>query len=123
MSYEEYQRANLFFDSKDYGGAADILAPLVEQDPENRAAVELLGRSYFHSAQLSRAEQVFRRLVELDPGNGWAYEALGRTLERRGDAAGAARFRKLARAMGTDVAEGTVLAVTAANLVDGETRP
>ncbi len=121
MSYEEYQRANLFFDSKDYSGAAKILAPIVEQDPTMRAAVELLARSYFHSAQLGRAEQAFRRLVELDPGNGWAYEALGRTLQRRGDAAGAERYLRLARAMGAEASEGAVLAVTAVNLVDGET--
>ncbi|AUG76754.1 hypothetical protein CFP65_1883 [Kitasatospora sp. MMS16-BH015] len=102
MSYQEYQRANLFFDSKDYAGAAAILAPIVTAEPEHRAALELLGRSYFHSAQLGRAEETFRRLVELDPGNGWAYEVLGRTLERRGDAAGGDRYRKLARAMGVE---------------------
>ncbi|MGK4583750.1 tetratricopeptide repeat protein [Kitasatospora sp. HPMI-4] len=100
MSYHEYQRAVLFFDSEDYVGAARILEPLVEQDPANRSAVELLGRAYFHSARLGSAERLFRRLVELDPANGWAYEALGRTLERQGDAAGADRFLKLARAMG-----------------------
>ncbi|BFV59771.1 tetratricopeptide repeat protein [Kitasatospora sp. CMC57] len=118
MSYQEYQRAGLFFESKDYSGAAGILAPIVEAEPENRAAVELLARSYFHSAQLSRAEQAFRRLIELDPGNGWAYEVLGRTLERRGQADEAARYRKLARAMGEPSAEGAVYAVQAANLVD-----
>ncbi|MDH6127224.1 tetratricopeptide repeat protein [Kitasatospora sp. GP82] len=123
MSYQEYRRATLFFESKDYIGAAEILAPIVEQDPANRSAVELLGRSYFHSAQLGRAEQVFRRLVELDPGNDWAYEVLGRTLERRGDAAGAARYRKLARAMGGRSAEPVVLSLTAADLVDGSQRP
>ncbi|WP_441246539.1 tetratricopeptide repeat protein [Kitasatospora sp. McL0602] len=104
MSYEEYQRANLFFDSKDFIGAAAILTPIVEQQPDNRAAVELLGRSYFHSAQLGRAERVFRRLIELDPGNGWAYEVLGRTLERRGEATSGARYRKLAAAMGVEAA-------------------
>ncbi|MFJ9519691.1 tetratricopeptide repeat protein [Kitasatospora sp. NPDC101801] len=118
MSYQEFQRATLFFDSKDYSGAARILTPIVEADPANRAAVELLGRSYFHSAQLGRAEQAFLRLVELDPGNGWAYEALGRTLERRGRADQAARYRKLARAMGEPGAEGAVYAVRAANLVE-----
>lgn len=118
MSYQEYQRATLFFDSKDYIGAARILAPIVEADPSSRAVVELLGRSYFHSAQLGRAEATFRRLVELDPGNGWAYEALGRTLERQSRADEAARYRKLARAMGQGGGEGAVYAVRAANLVD-----
>ncbi|WP_457034175.1 tetratricopeptide repeat protein [Kitasatospora sp. P5_F3] len=108
MSYQEYQRATLFFDSKDYSGAARILAPIVDADPENRAAVELLGRSYFHSAQLGRAELTFQRLIELDPGNGWAYEVLGRTLERQNRADQAARYRKLARAMGQPGAGGAV---------------
>ncbi|MER5865627.1 tetratricopeptide repeat protein [Kitasatospora sp. NPDC002040] len=118
MSYQEYQRATLFFDSKDYIGAARILTPIVEADPDNRAAVELLGRSYFHSAQLGRAERTFQQLVELDPGNGWAYEALGRTLERKGRADEAARYRKLARAMGQGSGDGAVYSVRAANLVE-----
>ncbi|MGW4650345.1 tetratricopeptide repeat protein [Kitasatospora sp. NPDC004289] len=118
MSYQEYQRANLFFDSKDYSGAAAILAPIVEADPANRAAVELLGRSYFHSAQLGRAEAAFRRLVELDPANGWAYEALGRTLHRQGRPEEAAGFRRLAEAMGTDQEASAVYEVRAANLAD-----
>ncbi|GAA1192240.1 Flp pilus assembly protein TadD [Kitasatospora gansuensis] len=118
MSYQEFQRATLFFDSKDYAGAAEILTPIVEADPSSRAAAELLARSYFHSAQLGRAEQAFRRLIELDPGNGWAYEVLARTLERRGEADQAARYRKLARAMGEGGAEGAVYVVQAANLAD-----
>ncbi|GAA1582134.1 tetratricopeptide repeat protein [Actinomadura kijaniata] len=115
--YEEFQRGRMFFDAKDYSSAARILAPVVAEDAANRAALELLARAYFHSAQLSRAEDAFRRLVELDPGNGWAYEALARTLERRSDGAGAARFRKLAQAMGVGRAEEIEVSVTAANLV------
>ncbi|WP_405017005.1 tetratricopeptide repeat protein [Kitasatospora sp. NBC_00070] len=118
MSYQEFQRATLFFDSKDYSGAAEILAPIVEADPANRAVVELLGRSYFHSARLAPAELTFRRLIELDPGNGWAYEVLGRTLERQGRDDEGARYRKLARAMGEPGSEGAVYAVRAANLVE-----
>ncbi|MFG1851289.1 tetratricopeptide repeat protein [Actinomadura geliboluensis] len=114
--YEEFERATLFFYAKDYAGAARLLAPIVEGDPGNRAAVELLGRAYFHSAQLGRAESVFRRLVDLDPCNGWAHEALARTLERRGRAADAGRFRKLARAMGVEPAPGVEVSVTAADL-------
>jgi Flp pilus assembly protein TadD len=100
-TYEEFQRATLFFDSKDYVGAARLLAPIVADDPGNRSAVELLGRAYFHSAQLRRAEETLRRLVELDPCNGWAHEALARTLERQSRPDEAAPFRKLAQAMGT----------------------
>ncbi|TDC88845.1 tetratricopeptide repeat protein [Actinomadura sp. 7K507] len=114
--YEDFQRATLFFDAKDYAGASRILAPIVAEHGENRAAVELLGRAYFHSAQLGRAEETFRRLVDLDPSNGWAYEALARTLERRSRPDEARGFRKLAAAMGVDPAPGTEVAVTAADL-------
>ncbi|GLY75029.1 tetratricopeptide repeat protein [Actinoallomurus iriomotensis] len=117
MTYEEYQRGQMFFDARDYAEAGRILVPIVENEPDNRAAVELLGRAYFHSAQLGRAEQTFRRLIELDPANGWAHEALARTLERRGRADEAAPYRKLARAMGTDQAEEAAISVSAANLV------
>ncbi|GAA2604734.1 tetratricopeptide repeat protein [Actinomadura fulvescens] len=115
-TYEEYRRATMFFDAKDYISAARILAPIVAGDPSNRALVELLGRAYFHSAQLSRAEEAFRRLVELDPGNGWAYEALARSLERQSRRDDAARYRRLARAMGADASTGTEVSVTAADL-------
>ncbi|MFI0450940.1 tetratricopeptide repeat protein [Actinomadura sp. 6N118] len=115
-TYEDYQRATVFFDAKDYISAARILTPIVADDPSNRAAVELLGRAYFHSAQLSRAEETFRRLVELDPGNGWAYEALARSLERQSRHDEAARHRKLAQAMGSDTSIEIEVSVTAGNL-------
>ena len=114
--YEEFQRATLFFDAKDYAGAARILGPIVAEHGENRAAVELLGRAYFHSAQLGRAEETFRTLVGLDPANGWAYEALARTLERRSRPDEARGFRKMAAAMGVEPAGGVEVSVTAADL-------
>ncbi|MFI6518276.1 tetratricopeptide repeat protein [Spirillospora sp. NPDC050679] len=116
-TYDEFQRAQMFFDAKDYISAARILAPISEGDPANRAALELLARAYFHSAQLGRAERALRGLVELDPGNGWAYEALARTLERRNRADDAAAFRKMAEAMGVGRAEEIEVSVTAGNLV------
>lgn len=115
-AYEEFQRATLFFDAKDYAGAARILAPIVAEHGENRSAVELLGRAYFHSAQLGRAEETFRRLVEVDPSNGWAYEALARTLERRSRPDEARVFRKLATAMGVEPASKVDVSLTAADL-------
>lgn len=114
-TYEEFQRAAMFFDAKDYVGAARILAPIVADHSGNRAAVELLGRAYFHSAQLGRAEETFRRLIELDPGNDWAHEALARTLERQNRPREARSFRSLARAMGADTSPEIEVSVTAAN--------
>jgi Flp pilus assembly protein TadD len=116
-TYTEYQRASMFFDAKDYAEAARILAPIVDKEPGNRAAVELIGRAYFHSAQLGRAERTFHRLIEMDPANAWAYEALARTLERRNRAEEAAPYRKLALAMGGETAEEIEVSVTPVNLV------
>ncbi|NDU74658.1 tetratricopeptide repeat protein [Actinomadura sp. DSM 109109] len=115
-TYEEFERATSFFDARDYAGASRMLAPIVAADAGNRAAVELLGRAYFHSAQLGRAEETFRRLVELDPSNGWAYEALARTLERRSRPDEARAFRRMARAMGVEPAAEIEVSVTAADL-------
>ncbi|WP_018653332.1 tetratricopeptide repeat protein [Actinomadura flavalba] len=115
-TYEEFGRAAEFFDARDFATAARLLAPIVAADPGNRAAVELLARAYFHSAQLSRAERAFRDLLDLDPGNGWAYEALARTLERSGRAAEAAGPRRMASAMGVGPTEEIEVAVTAADL-------
>ena len=115
-TYEEFQRATQFFDAKDYAGAARILAPIAAEHSENRAAVELLGRAYFHSAQLGRAEETFRRLIDTDPSNGWAHEALARTLERRNRPEEARAFRKLALAMGIKPADEVEVSVTATNL-------
>lgn len=114
--YEEFQRATLFFEARDYAGAARLLAPIAAENEGNRAVLELLGRAYFHSAQLGRAERTFRRLVELDPADGWAHEALARTLERQSRPDEARRFRRLARALGTAPAEEIQVSVTAADL-------
>ncbi|MFC6081899.1 tetratricopeptide repeat protein [Sphaerisporangium aureirubrum] len=106
----------MFFEAKDYREAARILEPVVELEPGNRAVVELLGRAYFHSAQLGRAEGVFRRLVELDPCNGWAYQALARTLDRRSRGEEAELYRKMARAMGAEDVTAVDVSVYAAEL-------
>ncbi|MEO3812724.1 tetratricopeptide repeat protein [Sphaerisporangium sp. B11E5] len=106
----------MYFEAQDYREAARILAPIVEGEPGNRAAVELLGRAYFHSAQLGRAEETFRRLVEIDPCNGWAYQALARTLDRRNRADEAESYRRMARAMGAEDVTKVDVSVYAADL-------
>ena len=98
--FEIFERARLYFEMRDPAEAARILEPLAEELPGNQTVIELLGRSYFHSAQLSRAEATFRRLLEIDPCNVWAHEALARTLERLSRPGEAEPFRKMALAMG-----------------------
>src|SRR5437764_15417226 len=81
--HSEYLQADLLFAMQQPAAAARRLEPVVAAEPDNEAALELLARSYFGSAQLGRAETALRRLVELAPANGWARRALARTLERQ----------------------------------------
>ncbi len=117
MSYQEYERARMFFDAQQYAEAARLLLPLAEAEPRNRELAELLARSYFHSAQLRRAEGALRRLIDLAPDDGWAHEALARTLQRAGRAAEAVPYRRLATALGVTPAEPYEATITAGNLV------
>jgi len=94
-NYETYRRGRQHFDLGDPIGAARVLAPLAEEEPRNRTVLELLGRSYFHSAQLAKAEEVFRKIIELDPCDAWAHIALARTLERQNRADEAAPHRRM----------------------------
>jgi hypothetical protein len=96
--HSEYLRADLFLAMGQPTEAARILTRVVAAEPTNEAALELLARAYFGSAQLSRAEDALVRLVELAPANGWARRALARTPGaaepgRRGGAAPPGRRR------------------------------
>lgn len=81
---ERWERAQMFFDAKDYAVAARILDGLVDEVPEQTGPRLLLARSYYHSAQLGRAEAELRILVERDPVEHHARLMLGRTLQRQG---------------------------------------
>jgi len=80
---ERWERAQMFFEAKDYAAAARVLGKLVEEVPEQTGPRLLLARSYYHSAQLSRAETELRIIVERDPVEHYARLMLGRTLERQ----------------------------------------
>jgi Flp pilus assembly protein TadD len=98
--HSEFLRADLYLAMGQPIEAARILAPVVEAEPENQAALELLARAYFASAQLNRAEQSLSRLVALAPTNGWARRALARTLERQSRAEEAGPHHRVADALG-----------------------
>ena len=98
--HSEYLRADLFLNMGQPTEAARILVPVVEAEPANEAALELLARSYFASAQLGRAEQAVRDLLERDASDAWARVALARTLERLGHADEAAAQWRIADALG-----------------------
>ncbi|MFV2194912.1 tetratricopeptide repeat protein [Nocardiopsis sp. LOL_012] len=98
-TYDTFNRARMFMELGDPIYAARTLEPAVEAEPESRSLLELLGRAYFHSAQLNKAEQTFRRIIELDPVDNWAHIALARTLERQSRSEEAAIYRRMHAAM------------------------
>ncbi|MGW1146944.1 tetratricopeptide repeat protein [Streptomyces sp. NPDC002454] len=99
---DRWDRARMFFDSKEYLTAARILSGLVEEEPEQVAPRLLLARAYYHSAQLGRAEEQLRAVLERDPVEGYARLMLGRTLERQGRDAEAALHLRMAAAFAGD---------------------
>ena len=100
--HSEYLRADLFFNMGQPIEAARVLEGVVAVEPGNEAALELLARSYFGSAQLARAEESLTRLVALAPANGWARRALARTLERQSRQTEAVAHHRMADALGVD---------------------
>ncbi|MFF8841842.1 tetratricopeptide repeat protein [Streptomyces sp. NPDC015127] len=96
---ERWDRAQLFFDAKEYMTAVRILRGLVEEVPEQVAPRLLLARAYYHSAQLRRAEAELRAVLERDPVEHYARLMLGRTLERQGRPKDAAPHLRMAAAM------------------------
>ncbi|MFF5713231.1 MULTISPECIES: tetratricopeptide repeat protein [Streptomyces] len=99
---ERWERAQLFFDAKEYGTAVRILRGLVAEHPEQTAQRLLLARAYYHSAQLSRAETELRAVLERDPVEHYARLMLGRVLERQGRKDEAAPHLRMAAAMTGD---------------------
>ncbi|MEV7871410.1 tetratricopeptide repeat protein [Streptomyces sp. NPDC088124] len=99
---ERWERAQQFFDVKEYAAAAQILAPLADEAPQQVAPRLLLARAYYHSAQLRRAEAELRKVIELDPVEQYARLMLGRTLERQNRGAEAAPQLRMAAALAGD---------------------
>ncbi|MEV7130453.1 tetratricopeptide repeat protein [Streptomyces sp. NPDC093260] len=98
----------MFFDARDYAGAARVLDGLVEEVPEQTGPRLLLARAYYHSAQLHRAEAELRIIVERDPVEAYARLMLGRTLQRQGRHEEAATHLRIASALAGEFEEGQV---------------
>jgi hypothetical protein len=99
---ERWERAQMFFDAKDYAAAARVLGGLVEEVPEQTGPRLLLARSYYHSAQLGRAESELRTIVERDPVEHYARLMLGRTLQRQNRHEEAESHLRIASALAGD---------------------
>ncbi|MFF5532569.1 tetratricopeptide repeat protein [Streptomyces cinerochromogenes] len=102
---ERWERAQRYFDAKDYADAARVLAALVEEVPEQTGPRLLLARAYYHSAQLRRAEAELRTIVERDPVEHYARLMLGRTLERQARHEEAEQHLRIAAALAGDFPE------------------
>ncbi|MFC3572471.1 tetratricopeptide repeat protein [Streptomyces yaanensis] len=102
---ERWERAQKFFDAKEYYEAAQVLKKLVEEVPEQTGPRLLLARAYYHSAQLGRAENELRALVERDPVEHYARLMLGRTLQRQGRHDEAESHLRIASALAGDFTE------------------
>ena len=87
--------------------AARVLRRVVEAEPTNSAAWELMGRAHFAAAQLAPAEDAFRRLVDLEPTSAWAQTALGLSLDRQSRHREGAVHHRLAAAMGASPHDAT----------------
>ncbi|MEU2158286.1 tetratricopeptide repeat protein [Streptomyces sp. NPDC019396] len=99
---DRWDRAQMFFEAKEYLTAARILGGLVDEAPGHASARLLLARAYYHSAQLGKAEAELREILDRDPVEHYARLMLGRTLERQGRACEAAPHLRMAAAMAGD---------------------
>ena len=96
---ERYQRAQLFFDARDYRTAIELIVEVVAAEPTQQAPRLLLARAYFHTAQLRRAEEHLRVIIDREPTEAYAHLVLGRTLQRSGRRDEAQRYLRLAAVM------------------------
>ena len=79
--------------------ALDVLAPVLDAEPDAPSVQLLAGRAYFQSAQLANAERAFRLVLDHDPSDHYARFILGRTLQRLGRLAEALTELRIATAM------------------------
>jgi tetratricopeptide (TPR) repeat protein len=96
---ERYRLAQAHLDAGDPLEALELLEPMVELLRELASGQLLLGRAYYHSAQLGRAQRALERAVELAPTDAYARFVLGRTLQRQSRHAEAAVHFRVAAAL------------------------
>lgn len=105
--FDAFRYGEDLLDSRFPRDAARVLRKVVEAEPGNPAAWELLGRAHFAAAHLPLAEEAFRTLVELEPTSMWAQTALGLTLDRQSRHSEGAVHHRVAAAMGASERDAT----------------
>jgi tetratricopeptide (TPR) repeat protein len=83
LENERYRLAGAYLDAGKPLEALNLLEPLAEELRGQAAGQLLLGRAYYHSAQLGKAQEALESAVALAPTDAYARFALGRTLQRR----------------------------------------
>lgn len=71
--------------SQKYSTACELLQQLLEDDPNDEDALELLGMANFFQKSLSTAREYFERLTQVNPSNTQAWVNLGAILNRSGE--------------------------------------
>ncbi|MCK5263798.1 MAG: hypothetical protein KAJ92_08915, partial [Gammaproteobacteria bacterium] len=79
---ENLQKAKQFVDAQQHDEARMCLLEILKEDPTNKAALILLGGSYYSMEKYAEAEMVFERLILLEPGVGQFSIGLFNTLWR-----------------------------------------
>ncbi|MEM8785890.1 MAG: tetratricopeptide repeat protein [Pseudomonadota bacterium] len=96
---DDFDRAVQLIGKERYTRAARVLDRVVDQEPNNADAWNLLGFSLRKSGKLDRAETAYQQALALDPAHRGALEYYGELHLMRGDKAGAlALLDRLAKA-------------------------
>lgn len=67
---ETIQKAKELVDASQHDEARMCLLEVLKEEPTNKAALIMLGGSYFDMEKYAEAEMVFERLILLEPGIG-----------------------------------------------------
>lgn len=73
----DYARAKAMIDSADYKGGAQLLQQVVEKDPKNADAYNLLGYATRKSGDANGALQYYNVALSIDPKHLGAHEYIG----------------------------------------------
>ncbi|MFC1589451.1 tetratricopeptide repeat protein [Pseudomonadota bacterium] len=79
---ESLKKAKQFVDAGQHDEARMCLLEVLKEEPTNKAALIILGGSYFSMEKYAEAEMVFERLILLEPGIGQFSIGLFNTLWR-----------------------------------------
>jgi predicted Zn-dependent protease len=83
--YEEIlNRAKTLLEGGKGDEARITLLELLKEDPQNSAALLMLGGAYFYEKKYAEAEMVYERLIQAEPGSGMLSIALFNTLWKQG---------------------------------------